>query len=98
MKRGNDLDALNILVHTLRDSKSAETFCALGGEVVPTRTAQSLGERFGLQQWANMFAPPAPAKGRMGLPVAPVKSQKSVSEDRKRELVKILLEVYMNGE
>lgn len=62
--------------------------------------AQSLGERFGLQQWSGLYVPPGsgPSKGRSGaLPVVPVKSQKSVSEERKRELVKVLLEVYMKG-
>lgn len=67
------------------------------------KMAQSLGERFGLQQWAGLLLPllPASAKGRHGtLAIAPLKSlrsEKSVSEERKRDLVKLLLEVYING-
>ena len=55
------------------------------------KMAQSLGERFGLQQWAGLLLPllPASAKGRHGtLAIAPLKSlrsEKSVSEERKRE-------------
>lgn len=63
---------------------------------MPAKTAQSLGERFGLQQWSALFIPPAPA-GKARPAAANLKRQKTVSEDRKRELTRILLEVYMSG-
>ena len=63
---------------------------------MPAKTAQSLGERFNLQQWATLFVPPAPA-GKAKTMAATLKRQKTVSEDRKKELTRILLEVYMSG-
>ncbi|CAL1698826.1 unnamed protein product [Somion occarium] len=95
-KLGHDRSALSILVHTLHDSSSAEAYCTLGGEVVPAKTAQSLGERFSLQSWAALFVPPVSA-GKAKSSAAFMKRQKSVSEERKRELTRILLEVYMSG-
>lgn len=75
------------------DYASAETYCTLGGAVVAPRTAHALGERFGLQPWAALVAPP-PGKG----PQAPaLDRERTVDEGLKRELTRILLEVYMSG-
>lgn len=83
-------------MHTVRDAASAEVYCTLGGEVVPPRTAQGIGERYALQAWAALFAPVA--VGDKALPVAPALSrEKTADEAVKRDLTKILLEVYMSG-
>ena len=89
--------ALSILVHDMNDSTSAEAYCTLGGEVVPAKTAQQIGERSGLQPWAALVTPLA-APGKQPKPGAvPMKRQKTVDEDVKKDLVMILLEVYMSG-
>lgn len=95
-KLGQDQSALSILVHTLRDSASAEAYCTLGGEVIPASTAQSLGERYSLQPWASLFVPVV-LPGRTKPGAVAMKRQKTVEEDRKKELTKILLQVYMDG-
>ncbi|KAI0070835.1 hypothetical protein K474DRAFT_1693669 [Panus rudis PR-1116 ss-1] len=93
-----DRSALSHLVHFLHDSASAEAYCALGGEVVPVKTAQNLGERFGLQPWSALFLPPGAAgKAKAGSAPVVVKRERSLNEDRKKELTRILLEVYMSG-
>ncbi|TCD60728.1 hypothetical protein EIP91_009622 [Steccherinum ochraceum] len=89
---GDDRAALTTLVHTLRDFVSAEAYCTLGGEIIPAKVAQSFGERFGLQPWATLFVPVAPA----GVAVA-MKRSRTVEDSRKRELARVLLEVYMAG-
>ncbi|KAI0754157.1 hypothetical protein C8Q80DRAFT_1216335 [Daedaleopsis nitida] len=96
-KLGNHRSALSILVHDMKDSTSAEAYCTLGGEVVPAKTAQLIGERSGLQPWAALVTPLA-APGKTQKPgAAPMKRQKTVDEDVKKDLVMILLEVYMSG-
>lgn len=45
--------ALTSLVHDLHDPTSAEIYCTLCGEIVPPKTAQSLGDRFELQAWGG---------------------------------------------
>ncbi|KAI0765868.1 hypothetical protein BD413DRAFT_572859 [Trametes elegans] len=96
-KLGNHRSALSILVHDLHDSTSAEAYCTLGGEVVPAKTAQTIGERAGLQAWATLVTPLA-APGKPARPSAPpLKKTKTVDEEVKKDLVMILLEVYMSG-
>lgn len=85
--------ALTILVHDLRDATSAEAYCTLGGEVVPAKVAQSLGERYGLQQWAALLSPPT--KSRPG--ASAMQRQKTVDEGVKKSPIRTLLEVYMSG-
>lgn len=77
--------ALSILVHDLRDATSAEAYCTLGGEVIPARVAQSVGEKCGLEVWASALFP-VPVKGA---------GQKVVDEGVKKNLLTVLLEVYM---
>lgn len=79
-------------MHSLRDFVSAEAYCTLGGEIIPAKVAQSFGERFRLQPWATLFVPVA-------VPRAPVvlKRQRTVEDSRKRELTRVLLDVYMEG-
>jgi vacuolar protein sorting-associated protein 3 len=103
---GNHRSALVTLVRGLRDSTSAEAYCTLGGEVVPAKTAQVIGEQYDLQLWAStLFAIPiaaaaatsgsTAAKSPASRPPA-VCRQKSTSGDLKRKLLRILLEVYMS--
>ncbi|KAI0331784.1 hypothetical protein GY45DRAFT_1248254 [Cubamyces sp. BRFM 1775] len=96
-KLGNHRSALSILVHDMNDSMSAEAYCTLGGEVVPAKTAQVIGERAGLQPWAALVIPLA-APGKPVKPgAAAMKRTKTVDDDVKKDLVMILLEVYMSG-
>ncbi|KAL1948770.1 hypothetical protein VTO73DRAFT_10576 [Trametes versicolor] len=96
-KLGNHRSALSILVHDMNDATSAEAYCTLGGEVVPAKTAQAIGERAGLQAWAALVTPLA-APGKQVKPsAAPMKKTKTVDDDVKKDLVMILLEVYMSG-
>ncbi|KAI0760618.1 hypothetical protein C8Q74DRAFT_1208816 [Fomes fomentarius] len=96
-KLGNHRSALAILVHDMNDSTSAEAYCTLGGEVVPAKTAQQIGERSDLQPWAALVTPLA-APGKQPKPASgPMKRQKTVDEEVKKDLVMILLEVYMSG-
>ncbi|KAI8974864.1 hypothetical protein BD414DRAFT_176887 [Trametes punicea] len=96
-KLGNHRSALSILVHDMNDATSAEAYCTLGGEVVPAKTAQLVGERAGLQGWAALVTPLA-APGKLVKPgAAPAKRTKTVDEEVKKDLIMILLEVYMSG-
>ncbi|TBU43879.1 hypothetical protein BD309DRAFT_959701 [Dichomitus squalens] len=99
-KLGNHRSALSILVHDLNDSTSAEAYCTLGGEVVPAKTAQQIGERSNLQPWAALVAPLA-SPGKQGQGQAKgapqLKKTKTVDEEVKKDLVMTLLEVYMSG-
>lgn len=84
---------MGTLVLDLHDSASAEIYCTLGGAVVSPKTAHSLGERFQLQPWAALIAPlPLGNKGASML-----EREKTVDEALKKDLTKILLEVYMSG-
>ncbi|EMD32317.1 hypothetical protein CERSUDRAFT_119016 [Gelatoporia subvermispora B] len=85
--------ALTILVHDMRDATSAEAYCTLGGEVVPAKIAQTLGERYGLQPWAALLLPPT--KSRPG--ASAMQRQRTVDAGLKKSLIRILLEVYMSG-
>jgi hypothetical protein len=63
---------------------SAEAYCALGGAVVPLKVATAVGDRRGLQAYARLVG----TGGRSTLPV---------TEEKKRELLKTLMEVYTLG-
>ncbi|TRM63448.1 hypothetical protein BD626DRAFT_272035 [Schizophyllum amplum] len=81
-KLGHHQEALKALVHDVRDEVSAETYCALGGEVVPPKMVQaSVGDSLG-PVWTAWAARAAAGK-------------KTVDEGLRRELLRILLEVYM---
>lgn len=78
-------------MHDLHDASSAEAYCTSGGEVVPGKTAQSLGEKYGLQTWSSaLFSLP---RAKVG--ATPVGRQKIVDEGLKKGLLEVLLEVYM---
>lgn len=89
--------ALTSLVHDLHDPTSAEIYCTLCGEIVPPKTAQSLGDRFELQAWAALIAPPI-TPGKPGIPKAlSISRIATVDGELKKSLIRILLEVYMSG-
>ncbi|KAG6861142.1 hypothetical protein C0995_003410 [Termitomyces sp. Mi166 len=94
-KLGHHREALSNLVHDLHDSTSAELYCTLGGDIVPPKAAQTLAENnAGLEGWATALYD---AKLRNGAAVVGMTRQKSgVDEGKKTELLKVLLEVYMN--
>ncbi|KAG9126333.1 hypothetical protein FRC07_003854 [Ceratobasidium sp. 392] len=83
-KAGHHRKALTNLVHEVHDSVSAEVYCALGGAVVPVKVAVAVGDRRGLQVHARLVG----TGGRNAIPV---------TEERKRELLKTLMEVYTAG-
>ncbi|KAK7020572.1 hypothetical protein R3P38DRAFT_2970278 [Favolaschia claudopus] len=90
-KLGNHRAALSILVNDLHDSLSAEAYCTLGGDVVPGKVIQDIcaDPSLGLTTWASGLS----QKHR----------QKTVDENegalaKRKELLKILLEVYMSDE
>ncbi|ELU43311.1 Clathrin domain-containing protein [Rhizoctonia solani AG-1 IA] len=83
-KLGHHRKALTILVHEVRDSVSAEAYCALGGVVIPPKVANLVGDRRGMQSHAWLV-------GTGGRRAAPV------TEEKRRELLKTLMEVYTLG-
>lgn len=91
---GEHRAALTSLVHDLKDTTAAEIYCTLGGEVVPAKTAQSLGERFSLQAWASLLVPTISGKQRPG--AIPMSRPVTVDSDLKKSLIRILLEVYLS--
>ncbi|KAF8958169.1 hypothetical protein BDZ97DRAFT_1842909 [Flammula alnicola] len=101
-KLGKHRSALHILVNDLSDSTSAETYCTLGGDIVPPKLAQSIAEDAGIQVWATtLFGLPPTTKSVNGKAVPSATSLtrlKTVNEDLKKELLRILLEVYMDVE
>ncbi|CCM06014.1 uncharacterized protein FIBRA_08257 [Fibroporia radiculosa] len=93
-KLGEHRSALMSLVHELHDNTSAEIYCTLGGDIVPTKLAQSLGERFDLQQWASLLVPSSMKSKPSAVPMS---RPPTVDGDLKKSLIRILLEVYMSG-
>ncbi|KAF4618694.1 hypothetical protein D9613_009798 [Agrocybe pediades] len=95
-KLGNHRSALQILVHDLSDATSAEMYCALGGDIVPPKIAQTIARDCGLDAWASaLFG--VPVKSPNGTPApASISRTNTVNEELKKELIKILLEVYTN--
>lgn len=71
-------------MHEVHDSVSAEAYCALGGAVVPSKVAMVVGDRRGMQAYARLVS----VGGRTGA---------SVTEEKKRELLRVLMEVYTQG-
>ncbi|KAJ6596948.1 hypothetical protein DFH09DRAFT_106793 [Mycena vulgaris] len=90
-KLGNHRAALSTLVNDLRDSSSAEAYCTLGGDVIPGKVSQAIcaDPKLGLGVWASGLG----GKGR----------QKTIDVNgdwavKRKDLLKILLEVYMSDE
>lgn len=69
--------------------------------MIPSKVAWSIGERCGLQRWASLVSGVAPGLG-MGSTAGSKMSTASIrtkvtDENTKRELLKVLLRVYMSG-
>ncbi|KAF8499515.1 hypothetical protein JB92DRAFT_3099258 [Gautieria morchelliformis] len=93
-KLGKHTDALKALVHTLRDTASADAYCALGGCAVSPKVAQLVGERLGLQAWAALVVGGTSGNGSSSRGSA----RNNVNLEEKRgELLQVLLKVYMSG-
>lgn len=98
----NHESALWILVGVLKDPTTADAYCTLGGDVVPGKVAMTVGQQMGLEAWGQLAASAVatgsgfiqPKSGRMPNGRA-IKAP--VSEERKRELLGILMRVYMKG-
>jgi len=73
--------ALRALALTLRDPVSAETYARTGGIVIPSKTAEACG----MGEWGALFS----VKGGSGI------LEREKSAEQKGELVRMLLEVYM---
>jgi vacuolar protein sorting-associated protein 3 len=88
-------EALSILVNDLQDSTTAEAYCSLGGQVIPSRIATMIGDELGLGAWASLIV----GKGRLqrtligGSGVAP----SSEEEKKKQMLTKMLVETYISS-
>ncbi|RDB17168.1 Transforming growth factor-beta receptor-associated protein 1 [Hypsizygus marmoreus] len=98
-KLGNDRAALSTLVHDLHDASSAEAYCTLGGDLVPPKVAQALAETNpGLDLWVSTLFGISVSSTKDGgtRPSAMARQKSVVDEWRKKELLKILLEVYMS--
>lgn len=80
-KMGMHRMALRALALTLRDPISADTYARTGGIVVPSKAVEACG----MGEWGALFA----AKGGPGI------LEREKSSEGKGELVRMLLEVYM---
>lgn len=90
---GRHEEALRLLVHNLRDTTCADAYCGLGGYAISPKVAQFVGERFDLQPWADIII--TALSRRLGPGRGGNRSREFV-EETKRQLLKILLEVYMS--
>ncbi|KAH8108778.1 hypothetical protein DFH11DRAFT_1710480 [Phellopilus nigrolimitatus] len=100
-KLGRHEEAISTLVRDIHDPTSAESYCTLGGDVIPGKVAWAVGERCGLQRWAALVTGIAPALG-LGSTAGSTASAasartKTADEGTRRELLKVLLSVYMAG-
>ncbi|KAG9013429.1 hypothetical protein FRB90_006050 [Tulasnella sp. 427] len=96
--------ALSILVHSLKDSTTAEAYCTLGGDVIPPKVASAVAQQVGIEAWGQLVTANSPG---YGLATAPGRGQTTagrsssarapVSEDTKKALISTLMRVYMKG-
>lgn len=88
-------EALSIIVNDLQDSTTAETYCSLGGHVIPSKIAITIGEELGLRAWASLIVgkerPQRTPTSGSGL------APSSEDERKKKMLTKMLVEVYINS-
>ncbi|KAG2008787.1 hypothetical protein CC2G_014181 [Coprinopsis cinerea AmutBmut pab1-1] len=96
-KLGNHRSALTTLACELSDAASAEAYCTLQGDVIPPKVAISAAEAAGLDQWAEgLFLGGSTSKSQSGkAKPAPALIQRPIDDAKKKELLKVLLEVYM---
>ncbi|KAF6764428.1 hypothetical protein DFP72DRAFT_871830 [Ephemerocybe angulata] len=97
-KLGNHKSALTTLACELKDAFSAEAYCALGGEVIPLKVAISTAEGMGLREWIEALFPGQSTKGSSAAAKSQVERSRSVDDEMKRYLLRLLLEVYLGDE
>ncbi|KAJ8693452.1 hypothetical protein PTI98_008444 [Pleurotus ostreatus] len=91
-KLSNHRSALQILANDMRDDISAETYCTLGGQVIPPRILRSMADKVdsSLSQWIGLQLPNS---------TPPITRQNSTTDSQlKSDLLKLLLKVYMMDE
>lgn len=89
-----DKEALSILVNELDDSTTGEAYCSLGGQVIPAKIASAIGEGLNLNPWsALVIGRTRPQRQATSNPGGVIAEE----ERRKKELTKMLVEVYVAG-
>ncbi|KAG9050608.1 hypothetical protein FS837_004133 [Tulasnella sp. UAMH 9824] len=100
---GNHDAALSILVHSLKDSTTAEAYCTLGGDVVPPKVASAVAQQMGVDAWGQLVTASSPGSGFGTAAARATTAGRStsvrapVSEDAKKALIATLMRVYMKG-
>ncbi|CAK5277401.1 unnamed protein product [Mycena citricolor] len=89
-KLQNHQSALSALVNDLQDSTSAEAYCTLGGDVIPSKSIQTLcgDPKLGLSMWTSAWTGKSKQKT----------VDETVSIAKRKELLKTLLQVYMHNQ
>ncbi|KIO24147.1 hypothetical protein M407DRAFT_15469 [Tulasnella calospora MUT 4182] len=102
-RTGNHDGALSILVHSLKDSTTAEAYCTLGGDVIPPKVASAVAQQMGIEAWGQLVTASSPGSGfgtaaaRGSTAGRSTSVRAPVSEDTKKALISILMRVYMKG-
>lgn len=95
---GRHEEAISTLVRDVHDPTSAEAYCTLGGDVIPGKVAWAIGERCGLQQWATLVTGVSPSLSSNGSAASAASAASKVADEpTRRELLRVLLGVYMSG-
>ncbi|KAG8941174.1 hypothetical protein FRC03_004791 [Tulasnella sp. 419] len=99
-KIGNHKAALTLLVRTVHDSTSAEAYCTSEGEVVSNIVATVVGHQLGLDLRSNLVVSGgvsglAISKNKAGKMERNISTKEAVDESKKKELLRILMEVHM---
>lgn len=89
------IEALQLLVHTLRDTTSADAYCSLAGCAISPKVAQFLGEKLQLRPWAALVM--NLSFGGKGWSSPLDTAPESATAEMRRKLLRILLQVYMDG-
>lgn len=95
-KLGRDAEALSLLAITLRDANSAEAYCSQDGEVLSPMLATSIAEDHeALRPFAAMLS--RTHAQRVKAHAKAIAHREHSSAQRKEELLKQLLSVYMSN-
>ncbi|GJJ14976.1 hypothetical protein Clacol_009246 [Clathrus columnatus] len=95
MQLGRHMEALQLLVHTLRDTSSADAYCALVGCAISPRVAQFLGEKLQLQPWASLVT--NPSLERKGRSPTLDSTSETATENMRRKLLRVLLQILSSA-
>ncbi len=93
----NHRASLSILVRLLKDSSTADAYCTLGGEVIPSKVAMEIGQRLDIIPWAQLVLSGSASDAAAVGSEVPSGLKRSISEEKKRELLGMLMRVYMEG-